>query len=137
MSFESVVNTAVKIPFVSTNNTTGLTSFSNVFVLKNGVSAPQTITYAEIGAGLYVATFTPASTGQYTVFIEGRVQAEVAVVSKTLYTMLQTIEDEAIGSWVWNKTTNTLTLYRQDASTLAGFSVVDNLTTASRQRTSP
>jgi hypothetical protein len=137
MSYEAVVSTAVKVPFVAVNNTTGLSSFSNIHVLKDGVVSIQTLTYAEIGNGLYVATFTPTVTGQYTIFIEGKIQAEINVVQKTSQTFLQALEDEAIGSWVWDKTAGTLQLLRQDGSVLAGFDVVDNLTTASRERTSP
>lgn len=136
--FESLVNTPFKIPFVSTNNVTGLSSFSNVHLLKDGVAvSTPTITYTEIGNGLYVATYTPTATGVYSLFIESKIQGTVNVLAKTSLTFLQNLEDEALGSWAWNKTTGVLTFTRQSGTTLAGFSVVDDLATASRQRTSP
>lgn len=134
---EIIVNTAVKAPFVSFTNITGLSSFPDLRILKDGVSNPLTTTYAEIGGGLYVATFTPVSTGIYTFFIEKQVQGVFKVLSKSLYTFLQNIEDASIGSWTWNKQTGVLTFVRQDSTTLAGFDVVDTLTTASRARTTP
>ena len=137
VNIDSTVSIPVKIPFVSVNNTTGMSAFSNVHLLKDGVLNPLATTFTEIGNGLYVATFTPTSTGLYTYFIEGKIQATIRVVGKTIYTLLQNIEDSAIGSWQWDKTTGILTLIRQDGTTLAGFSVIDNLTAASRERTSP
>src|SRR4051812_3767218 len=100
---ESVVNTAVKAAFVSFNQTTGLSAFADLHILKDGVTAAITPTYVEIGHGLYVATFTPATTGLYTFFIEKQVQGIIKVVTKSVYTMLQNIEDTEIGSWIWDK----------------------------------
>jgi hypothetical protein len=137
VKIESLVNTLVKVPFVSTNNTTGLVSFSNVFILRDGVSAGLSITYTEIGNGLYTANFTPTSTGFHALFIETRLQGFVNVITKSFYTYLQNLEDTAIGSWTWDKNTNILLIKRQDGTTLAGFSVADDLTQANRQRTTP
>jgi hypothetical protein len=134
---EAIVNVAIKAPFVSVSNTTGLSSFSNVHVLKDGVITSPSITYAEIGSGLYVATFTPTTTGLYTLFIEQKIQGEFKVVAKSLYTFLQNVEDVGMGSWTWDKNTGELLFKRQDGTDLAGFDVVDNLTTASRERTTP
>jgi hypothetical protein len=134
---ETIINVAVKAPFVSFNQTTGLSSFADQHILKDGVSNPLTTTYAEIGHGLYVATFTPTVTGLYTFFIERQIQGVYKVVVKSAYTFLQNIEDEAIGSWSWDKNTGVLTFTRQDGTTMAGFAVVDTLVTASRQRTTP
>jgi hypothetical protein len=137
VKIDSIVNTLTKVPFVSTGNTTGLVSFSNVWLLKDGVNAGLAITYTEIGNGLYVASFTPTSTGFYALFIETRLQGFVHVVAKSAYLFLQNLEDTAIGSWTWDKNTNILLIKRQDGTTLAGFSVQDDLTDASRQRTTP
>lgn len=134
---ESIVNTAIKAPFVSFNQTTGLVAFADMHILKDGILAVITPTYAEIGNGLYVATFTPVATGLYTFFIEKQVQGIIKVVSKSIYTYLQNIEDVEMGSWIWDKNANTLVLKRQDGTDLAGFDVVDDLTTASRARTLP
>jgi hypothetical protein len=132
---ETLVNQPVKLPFVSVNNVAGLTTFNNSFLLKDGVSVPFTPQYVEIANGLYVATLTPTSTGNYTYFIEGQIQASFKVVNKLVQTFLQNLEDVAIGSWVWDKNSGVLTFVRQDGSTLAGFSVVDDSVTANRQRT--
>lgn len=137
VKIESIINTLVKVPFVSTNNTTGLSSFSNVWLIRDGVNAALTITYTEIGNGLYTANFTPTVTGFYSLFIETRLQGYITVVTKSLYTFLQNLEDTAIGSWTWDKNTNILLIKRQDGTTLAGFSVQDELAQANRQRTTP
>lgn len=136
--FESLISIPFIVPFVSTSNTTGLVSFAGVHLLKNGVSvSTPTITYAEIGNGLYTAQYTPSSTGIYTLFIETKIQATINVVAKLTSTFIQNIEDEALGSWVWDKNAGTVLFKRQDGTTMAGFDVVDNLTTASRERTTP
>src|SRR4051812_16636643 len=93
---ESIVNQPVKIPFVSTNNVTGISSFTNVFLLKDGVINAAAVTTTEIGNGLYVATFTPTTTGKYALYIEKLVQGAVNVLAKSIYTFLQNIEDEAM-----------------------------------------
>lgn len=134
---EVVVNTPIKAPFVSFNNVTGLSAFSNTFILKDGVNTVLSTTYIEIGGGLYVATFTPTATGLYTYFVEKQVQGIFRVIAKSIYTFAQNLEDAAIGSWSWNKDTGVLTFTRQDSTALAGFAVIDNLTTASRARTTP
>ncbi|MNY59748.1 hypothetical protein D3C86_1962240 [compost metagenome] len=58
------------------------------------------------------------------------------VVTKSVYNSLRDILDESIGSWQWDKTTGGLVMLRQDGATLATFTVVDNLTTSSRERIS-
>jgi len=130
------VNTVVKIPFTSVNLATGMGSFNNVKFLIDGVLTSISYTTAEIGNGLYVLTFTPGVTGVYSLFIEQTIAAVVNVVTKSLYTFLKNLEDEAIGSWTWDKVTGVLTLTRQDGSTFSTFAVTDTLTSATRQRTS-
>ncbi len=127
------INQSAKVAFTSTGLTTGLTTFSGVHILKNGVSYSLTLTYSEIGNGLYVATFTPTETGLYSLFIEGTIYT-FEVVSRDLNTILRNLEDEAIGSWEWNKLTGDLTLLRQDSGTLATFRVLDSADSASRER---
>jgi hypothetical protein len=134
MNIETLVNQPVKVPFVSANNVTGLTSFSGVQLLKNGLASPLATVFTEISNGLYTATFTPTSTGLYIYFIEGKIQAYINVVNKTSFTFLQNLEDVAMGSWEWNKNTNALSFIRQDGTTLATFNVTDNLIEASRER---
>lgn len=131
---DTQVNLPIKLPFTSVNLATGLASFNNVRFLIDGVNTVIAYTTAEIGNGLYVMTFTPAVTGLYTIFIEQTIAGTVNIVTKPLYTYLKNLEDEALGSWSWSKTAGTLTLTRQDGNPLATFSVADDLTTASRQR---
>lgn len=130
------VNTVVKVPFTSVNLVTGMSSFNNVKFLIDGVLTTISYTTAEIGNGLYVLTFTPGVTGVYSLFIEQTIAAVINVVTKPLYTFLKNIEDEAIGSWTWDKVTGVLSLTRQDGSALGTFAVTDTLTSATRQRTS-
>lgn len=144
IKLESIVNQAVKVPFTSVNLVTGMSSFTNVHLVKDGVgltgiTSPilPTITYTEIGNGMYLASFIPTVSGEYSLFIEAQIQGQVTVVAKSLYTFLQNIEDAELGSWEWDKNAGTLTFLRQTGATMAGFDVVDNLTTASRERTTP
>jgi hypothetical protein len=134
MNIETLVNQIVKVAFVSTNNVTGLTTFADYQLLKNGVSTVFTTTFTELGNGLYTANFTPTTTGLYTLFVQGKIQAIINVVSKTTFTFLQNLEDVSMGSWNWDKNTNVLTFVRQDGTTLATFNVEDDLKTASRER---
>ena len=130
------VNTSFVLPITSNNLTTGLGLPLTYTCLKDGVvfSLP-TPTFAEIGGGLYTMAFTPTSTGLYTIFVQGAIQGTVNVVTNTAYTLLTSLQDEALGSWTWDKVAGTLVLYSQSGPQIATFSVVDNLTTASRQRT--
>lgn len=131
---EWIVNQPVKLGFAG--STTGLVTFADLKLLKDGVVSVLTVTTAEISNKLYVATFTPTATGIYTLFVNGAVQATVNVVTRTSQVMLSEILDESLGSWSWDKTTGVLTLLRQTGGILATFDVVDNATTASRERTS-
>lgn len=134
---ELTVNQPVKLAFTSQNLTLGKTSFTPV-VLLDGVSHTITPspTYTEIGGGVYTINFTPASTGELTIFLEGQIQIRAQVVTKTLAKALAEVSDEALGSWSWNKSTGVLTLYKSDSTTLATYNVVDTVTTASRERVS-
>lgn len=129
---EYLVNQATKIAFTSTGLATGLTSFTYSFLV-NGNVASVTPTFAEIGAGLYTANFTPTVTGRWVLFIGGKTY-EFEVVSKTLQNGVGELLDESLGSWSWNKSTGLLTLFRGDGSTLATYNVVDTVQAASRER---
>jgi hypothetical protein len=100
----------------------------------NGVlNVPTDITYTEISGGLYTLNFTPTTSGSYTLFIGGLVYP-FEVVTRDIMTVLRSIEDEALGSWQWNKITGSLSLLRQDGSALASFLVTDNADAATRER---
>ena len=134
MSRQCIVNHNIVIPFLSYGLVPGKTSFS-VVMLKDGVvlTALPTITYFELGSGAYTLAFTPLSTGSYDILIENNILL-LEVVSKTLASVLQNLEDEALGSWTWDKTSGSLLVLRQDGSTLAPYQVVDNVQTASREK---
>ena len=86
--------------------------------------------------GPTLVKFTPNSTGRYTVALQtGEILGVVDVVARTLQSYARNIEDEALGSWQWNRTSGTLQLLRQDGSVLANFTVTDTLTDSSRERT--
>jgi hypothetical protein len=132
---EYQVSQTLVLPFTSTGLTTGLSSFPDLFILNNGIHViSPSVTYTEIGSGLYTLSYAPYITGEYYVFIQGRLQAEFSVVTKTTKTYLQNLEDEALGSWTWDKTSNLLTLMRQDGTTMATFSMLDTLEAASKER---
>lgn len=92
---------------------------------------------AQIGSTVYwTVSFTPNATGLYTLFAFSTLQFRAACNSKSLTSMVKNIEDEALGSWTWDKTTGVLTILRQDGSTLATHTALDTLTEASRERVS-
>jgi hypothetical protein len=84
--------------------------------------------------GVWRATFTPTSVGVYSLFVFGKVQFQIQVTNKSLYTSLHNIEGEALGSWTWDKTTGSLRLVDHLGSPLGTFAVRDTLTGASRER---
>jgi hypothetical protein len=133
-TFNSTVNTPV---FLMVNgNAPDLTSISDLALYLNGSTSSTTVTVAYVGTGnLYNLSFTPTSTGVYNLFCFGEIQARINVTTRSDQSFLQNIEDEALGSWTWDKSTGVLTVLRQDGSTLNTYNVVDNLTTASRELT--
>jgi len=136
LNAEVVVSTMVRVPFVGFNNDTGLTTFDTI-ILKDGLlytgltAAP---TYSEIGEGLYTINVTFTESGTYTFFIENSIVAYVTVRDRTLLSYLANIEDEALGSWQWNKQTGDLTLLRINGQTLGTFRLVDSDLLSSRER---
>lgn len=140
VNIELAINTPVSIPFTSINLVTGGISFPYVVALNNVVLSTittpvaPTFTFTEMGGGAYLLTFTPSSTGIYSIYLQNQIAAVINVVARDKFSYLQNLENEAIGSWSWNKSTGVLTMLRQDGTTLATYNVVDNMTTASRAR---
>lgn len=135
MSIQCIINQPIKLPFLSTNLVTGLTSFLGVTVLVNG-SVPlvaPTLTYTEVGNGMYTLNVTPGITGNWSILIEKTILS-FSVVVRDNYTILRNLEDECLGSWTWDKTSGLLTALRQDGTTLATFTVSDTLENASKER---
>ena len=134
---EIEVNNAVIV--TAQGPATGLTVPPDLtLLLNNAVVVTPTVTFAAVSGSvpLYNFTFTPTTTGTYILYAFGAIQGVVKVVTQSLYTITKNIQDEAIGSWQWDKVGGVLTMLRQDGTTLATYAVVDNLTTSSRERTS-
>lgn len=114
-----------------------LPSPPDLALLFNGAPSALPVSFSEIGTTvLYNFTFTPNATGTYILYAFGAIQGVVQVVTQSLYTITTNLQDEALGSWQWDKVGGTLTMLRRDGTTLATFTVVDNLTTSSRERVS-
>lgn len=105
-------------------------------VYREGVLTSLVVTFSSFGStGPSVARFTPSTTGLHSLVLsDGTVAAHVEVNTRTQLSYLKNIEDEALGSWVWNRVDGTLQLLRQDGSALADFAVVDTQTESSRER---
>lgn len=131
----ATVNEVVKLYFEAES---GITDFTNVQVYTNGVlvNNPNVVIEGLYTPGLYAYTYIPTITGRTALLFNGSMIAYVDVVTKSVYTSLKNIEDEALGSWTWDKSLGELKLLRQDGTDLASFDVVDNQTSASRERTS-
>jgi len=128
------INTPLSLVFTYT---TGATSFSDFSVVLNGslVQSP-TYTIVEIpSTGIYVVSYTPLATGSYYFHVNASIFASVQVLTRTDISYLQNIEDEALGSWTWNKQSGVLNLLRQDGTPLTNYTVVETLTEASRELT--
>lgn len=129
--YDKPVNTQV----VVTCKISTTTVPSDLTLLLNGTTSSTSTSFTNLTSnGLCNFTFTPTSTGTYTLYADSAIQATVEVVSKTKLSFLQNLEDESLGSWTWDKTSGALALLRQDGTALASFNVVDNLTTSSRER---
>jgi hypothetical protein len=129
------VNESVKLYFQAAP---GITNFSGLVVLNNGtlVPTPNISATGTVVPGVYVITYQPTSTGRGVITFNDTIVAQVEVVTKGLFSYLKNIEDEAIGSWSWDKQQGTLQMTRQDGSVLANFDVTENITAAIRERTS-
>jgi hypothetical protein len=134
-TFNSTVNTQTLVMVNGTEPS--LTVIPDLALYLNGVLNSTSVTVAYVGTGnLYTLTFTPTSTGIYNLFCFGEIQARINVMTRSDQSFLQNIEDECLGSWSWDKTGGTLTLLRQDGTTLNTYNVTDTLTTASRELSS-
>lgn len=121
---------AITFAAVTSSNTRPI----DLAIFVNGVSDNTSVTYLNLNSnGLGSYTFTPHTSGVYTVFGDGKVLATIDVVSRSNKSYLTNIEDEALGSWSWDKTSGILILLRQDGTQLGKYTVTDSLTTSSRE----
>jgi len=128
-------NIQANTPVVITTVITGTTVPGDLLLLLNGSINSTVVTFSNLNsAGLCTFSFTPVSTGVYTLFGQGTIISTTEVVTKAPLTYLKNIEDESLGSWQWDKTTGIMSMIRQDGTPLAQFNILDNLTTSSRER---
>lgn len=99
----------------------------SVVILKDGTVTAAGETVANITGNIYSVTFLPYETGVYVVLVDEVVIDTVEVVFREALSYLRNLEDQALGSWEWNKTTKVMTLLRQDGSVLAEFDTDDTL----------
>lgn len=135
LNMETTVSTPIKVPFVSENNDTGLTSFDTT-ILRDGTiytSLVVPVTYTEIGEGLYTIDLTFTESGVYTLFVENIIVGHITVRDRSMLSYLVNLEDAAIGSWLWSKQTGSLQLFRVNGQVLASFQMTDTTTEASRE----
>lgn len=133
MTLEAALNTSIS--FVISGPNSG--ALTDLVLYLNGNTTAITPTALQIGTtNAWKITFTPTSTGVYSVYAFNAVQLQVQCNLKSMQTYLANIEDEALGSWTWDKTTGVLTVLRQSGATLATHTIVDNSSTASRERVS-
>lgn len=133
-TIEIEVNNPVTI--TAQGPSSGLSAPPDQVLLFNGSVSLLPVTFAPVSGPLYNLTFTPTVTGNYLLYAFGAIQGVAKVVTQSLYTITKNIQDESLGSWQWDKTAGTLVMLRQDGTTLAQFTVTDNLTMSSRERIS-
>lgn len=133
---QSEINTQIISTFIGPGS--GLTTIPDLVVLRDGaVVVDVDVALIEIGvSNLYNIVFTPNATGTYVVFGFAEILTKVEVVTKSLERVINSLEEVALGSWQWNKTNGSMIMLKQDGTTLAQFTVLDNLTQASRERIS-
>lgn len=132
---DTTVNETVRVFY---QGETGIADVTKVEVINNAaVLELPNVTMLETDVpGIYLITYTPTATGRALILFDGTPVAYVEVVTRSIYSFLRNIEDEAIGSWTWDKHLGKLTLIRQDGTALASYDVTDSNVAASRERTS-
>jgi hypothetical protein len=132
------VNQSVSFLIQNPSGTPSTSAPADLTLLRDGSVVPvaEAAYFTDIALhGLARVYFTPIATGLYTLFAYGEIQGMVDVVSRTTESYLRNLEDEALGSWAWNKSTGYMEMIRQDGTTLAKYAVTDSLTESSRERT--
>lgn len=129
---ELVVNNPFSMLIVGPSNS--VPTDSTVYV--DGVAGMiPTVTPVAGTDNRWKLTFTPTVTGTYSIYAFSTLQLTMQCVNKSLYSFLENVEDEAMGSWTWDKQTGVMTMLRQNGTTMATFDVKDTLTDAYRERT--
>lgn len=118
--------------------TSSVTRAIDDVISTTAIPGAQASTLGTVGTApvLYVNVFTfiPTVVGKYNMVLGEVVIPTFEVVAKTSLSILTNLEDEALGSWRWDKSTGSLTLLRQSGTPLATFNAVDTQTLATRER---
>lgn len=132
----SVINEKVTVYARSPSGNSGEAEPDDITLFINGeIDVDLPIDFRDYGEkGLYSFSFVPLVTGEHALYAYGQVLAHIDVQTRSLSSFLQNLEDEALGSWQWDKTGGTLVMLRQDGTDLAHFTVTDDLTSSSRER---
>ena len=127
-----VINTPINFYFTAT---TGITDFNVIATMVDGaLNKSINVTYNETNQpGLYYGVLTPNVTGRYAFYLAPDLLVQIDVLPRDILSYVKNIEDEALGSWVWDKQAGTLAMIRQNGTALANFTVVESLTIASRE----
>ncbi len=127
MSFRQIgLGSEARTTFSSSTNNARV-----VTVIKNAVvSAVSSEVLPIAGTTWYTVAFTPIETGVYDVIVDNVMVGTFEVVSRSLFTILSNVEDQALGNWEWNKETKVMILYRQDGSVLGTYLCDDTLEAA-------
>ena len=125
---ESLIN----VPF--TYLMQGATTDSFV-VYSNGASASFPLSATSATTGVVSLTVTPSGTGYMQVVnaSSGFVSDIVNVVGVLSTTTLSQIQGASMGSFMWDKSAGTLTLYSMTGVALASYSITDQPTVFSRE----
>lgn len=135
LNTEAKTGSSFYVPFYEEDRIEGKTNFT-VFIIKDnaiflGLPSPPVLT--EFGNGLYSLEFILTAAGRYSIAIEGVLCAYVNVVDKDSNSILKDLDDAAQGSYLYEKRTGLLTLYRQNGIVLSTYTVVDNNEQTSRE----
>ena len=126
------METLVNVPFAYLMQ--GATTDSFVVYSNGGiVSFPLSVALAT--TGVVSLTVTPSGTGYMQVMnaSSGLVSDIVNVVGVLSTTTLSQIQGASMGSFMWDKSAGTLTLYTTTGATLSSYSITDQPTVFSRE----
>lgn len=97
----------------------------DVVVVLNGDEALVSSVVTNVVGDVYSVSFTPAETGQFDILVDNVLIASYEVVTRSVFSFLQNLEDQALGSWEWNKSTKEMSLFRLDGTLLASYTADD------------
>lgn len=120
MSRQLPIGSTLQIPFQ-----TDPLANKEVVVVKEGASVTLPVTVTSVNVTIGVVSFTPTVTGFYDVFVDSVHVGSVEIVTRSIFEILNNLEDEALGSWEWNKSTKEMKLFRRDGTELLVYTADD------------